>query len=222
MGAGSSKTQETAGSHVFSSSSPIQFSAGLVDNLQASTETDSSRAKSIELQIQARVAQELERLRAREQQTLAEIEKRIAEAKDTKAPSSSSSPSSTTSSSTTSYPAGSLDLDAPRIPFAGRDSTPSSSFFSAEQPTAEPASTPIVNRDISRDSVMSEIDQLRSKLEGRRKLTELDEGVARAKNQVVSCLRLHDRRPLDCWKEVEDFKREVSRLEEAFVDRVVG
>jgi altered-inheritance-of-mitochondria protein 13 len=70
--------------------------------------------------------------------------------------------------------------------------------------------------------VNAEIEQLRAKLEGRRKLVEVDENVERARNEVVTCLRLHDRRPLDCWKEVEGFKREVARLEEAFVDRVVG
>lgn len=69
---------------------------------------------------------------------------------------------------------------------------------------------------------MSEIEQLRSRLDGRRKLVELDEGVARAKADVIGCLRLNDRRPLDCWKEVEAFKREVARMEEAFVDRIVG
>lgn len=68
----------------------------------------------------------------------------------------------------------------------------------------------------------AEIEQLRATLEGRRKLVEVDENVERARNEVVTCLRLHDRRPLDCWKEVEGFKREVARLEEAFVDRVVG
>lgn len=68
----------------------------------------------------------------------------------------------------------------------------------------------------------AEIEQLRAKLEGRRKLVEVDENVERARNEVVTCLRLHDRRPLDCWKEVEGFKREVARLEEAFVDRIVG
>lgn len=68
----------------------------------------------------------------------------------------------------------------------------------------------------------SEIQELRSKLDGRRKLMELPEGVEKARNEVVSCLRLNDRRPLDCWKEVEGFKKEVARLEEAFVDRIVG
>ncbi|RHZ55922.1 Mic19 family protein [Aspergillus thermomutatus] len=220
---------------------PVQFSSNLVEALQTNTEvrlraqetsptrfstqppipypnhnsnkltkkqTDSSRAKSLELQIQARVAQELERLREREQQTLAEIEKRLAEVKDS-APASSSS-----STPNISYPAGSLNLDAPRIPFAGREyeSTPAPAAVT-DQP---------VNRDLSRESVNAEIEQLRAKLEGRRKLVEVDEGVERARNEVVTCLRLNDRRPLDCWKEVEGFKREVARLEEAFVDRVVG
>ncbi|OGM48343.1 DUF1690 domain protein [Aspergillus bombycis] len=205
MGAGSSKPDASAGSkHVFSSGGPVQFSSNLVDNLQSNTETDSSRAKSIELQIQARVAQELERLRQREQQTLAEIEKRVAESKD-------SAPSSFSSTPNVSYPAGSLDLDAPRIPFAGREYTP------APVPDAQP-----INRDVSRDSVNTEIEELRAKLEGRRKLVEIDESVEKAKSNVVSCLRLNDRRPLDCWQEVNAFKKEVAKLEEAFVDRVVG
>ncbi|KAF7182665.1 hypothetical protein CNMCM7691_002326 [Aspergillus felis] len=190
------------------SNAPIQFSSNLVEALQTNTETDSSRAKSLELQIQARVAQELERLREREQQTLAEIEKRLAEVKDSApAPSSTSTPN-------ISYPAGSLDLDAPRIPFAGRE------YESTPAPTA--AADQPINRDLSRESVNAEIEQLRAKLEGRRKLVEVDERVERARSEVATCLRLHDRRPLDCWKEVEGFKREVARLEEAFVDRVVG
>lgn len=158
------------------------------------------------MEIQARVAQELERLRAREQQTLAEIEKRLAEEKDTSgAPSIIAPPS-------VSYPAGSLDLDAPRIPFAGREYTPA--------PPA-PATQPI-DRELSRETVNSDIEELRLKLEGRKKLAELDGDLAKAKADVVSCLRLNDRRPLDCWKEVESFKKEVARLEEAFVDRIVG
>ncbi|KAE8348809.1 hypothetical protein BDV28DRAFT_142680 [Aspergillus coremiiformis] len=207
MGAGSSKPDASAGSkHVFSSGGPVQFSSNLVDSLQSNTETDSSRAKSIELQIQARVAQELERLRQREQQTLAEIEKRIAESKD-------SAPSSFSPTSNVSYPPGSLDLDAPRIPFAGREYTP--------VPVAGAQAQPI-NLEVSRDSVNTEIEELRTKLEGRRKLVEIGESVEKAKSDVVSCLRLNDRRPLDCWQEVDAFKREVAKLEEAFVDRVVG
>lgn len=129
--------------------------------------------------------------------------------KDTSAATTTSS-----SSPNVSYPPGSLNLDAPRIPFAGREYAPM-------PPVSEDQAKPI-NRDISRESVNEEIEELRARLEGRRKLAELDSGVEKAKADVVSCLRLNDRRPLDCWKEVEGFKREVARMEEAFVDRVVG
>lgn len=69
---------------------------------------------------------------------------------------------------------------------------------------------------------MKDIERLRAKLESRKKLSALDENVERAKTEVVNCLRLNDRRPLDCWKEVDSFKREVAKLERAFVDKVVG
>lgn len=68
----------------------------------------------------------------------------------------------------------------------------------------------------------SEVQALRRKLDGRRKLAPLDGEVEKAKGDVVSCLRVNDRRPLDCWKEVEAFKKEVARMEEKFVDRIVG
>ncbi|PYH97689.1 DUF1690-domain-containing protein [Aspergillus ellipticus CBS 707.79] len=211
MGAGSSKPAASANSqHVFSGSVPVQFSSNFVDSLNSNSETDSSRARSLELQIQERVAQELERLRAREQQTLAEIEKRIADIK----PSASAS----AAPSNVAYPPGSLNLDAPRIPFAGRES-----YVAPAAPVdaAAAAGTP-VNRELSREFVNTEIEELRLKLEGRKKLMELDAGIEKARKDVVGCLRLNDRRPLDCWKEVEDFKREVARLEEGFVDRIVG
>ena len=76
-------------------------------------QSDSTRAKALELEIQNRVAQELQRLREREQQTLAEIEKRISESKDT-----TSLPVTAATAplapSTSGYPAGSLNLDAHR------------------------------------------------------------------------------------------------------------
>jgi MICOS complex subunit MIC19 len=45
--------------------------------------------------------------------------------------------------------------------------------------------------------------------------------VEKARGELVGCLRLNDRRPLDCWREVEAFKREVGRLEEKFVGGVL-
>ncbi|KAJ5447390.1 Protein of unknown function DUF1690 [Penicillium cf. griseofulvum] len=220
MGAGNSKPEASAGSqHVFSSNSPVQFSSNLVDALQSTSETDSTRAKALELEIQNRVAQELKRLREREQQTLAEIEKRISESKDT-----TSLPVTAATAplapSTSGYPAGSLNLDAPRIPFAGRHHDPVPAAPAPQETVA--AAQPITKRDISRDSVAAEIEQLRSKLDGRRKLVELDDGVAKARSDVTSCLQLNDRRPLNCWEEVDAFKREVARMEAAFVDRIVG
>lgn len=182
-------------------------------------QTDASRAKALEIEVQNRVAQELQRLREREQQTLAEIEKKLAEVKDTGTLPATPAPVPAAPSHT-GYPAGSLDLDAPRIPFAGREYEPSPLFTAPQESAGQ--QQPIVNRDVSSDSVMSEIEQLRSRLDGRRKLAELDEGVARARADVVGCLRLNDRRPLDCWKEVAAFKREVARMEQAFVDRIVG
>lgn len=74
---------------------------------------------------------------------------------------------------------------------------------------------------MSRDSVSKEILELKKKLESRRKLEQVDAGVAKAKEAVVNCLRVNDRRPLDCWKEVETFKAEVGKLEREFVERTV-
>ncbi|KAJ5945982.1 hypothetical protein N7454_002821 [Penicillium verhagenii] len=219
MGAGSSKPEAAGDSkHVFSSASPIQFSSNLVEALQGSSETDSSRTKAVELEIQNRVAAELKRLHDREKQTLAEIEKRISESKDTGAPLPITTATGPVAHSK-GVPVGSLNLDAPRIPFAGRehDAVP---VIAA--PVEQQQQTPVANREISRDSVNAEIELLRSKLDGRRKLLDLDEGVEKAKADVVGCLRLHDRRPLNCWKEVEAFKKEVAKMETAFVDRIVG
>lgn len=195
-------------------------------NSRRHKQTDSSRAKSLELHIEKRVAEELERLRQREKQTLEEIEKRLAvELPDRKVSPTVDAPPSVSFAA----PAGSLDLDAPRIPFAGRE------FDAPLFPVAPAAVAPAQDRsaaaapqktsdtaDPSREAVLKDIERLRTKLESRKKLSGLDENVERAKSQVVNCLRIHDRRPLDCWKEVESFKQEVAKLERAFVDKVVG
>lgn len=78
-------------------------------------------------------------------------------------------------------------------------------------------------RDLSRASVQMEIENLKDKLQKRQLKEDVvkDEGVNRAREQVVQCLRVNDRRPLDCWKEVEAFRREVGRLEGAFLGRVL-
>lgn len=76
-------------------------------------------------------------------------------------------------------------------------------------------------KDMSRDSVTKEIEQMRTKLEQRKKLEQVDKDLEKAKEAVVSCLRTNDRRPLDCWKEVEAFKKEVGRLERDFVEKTI-
>lgn len=65
------------------------------------------------------------------------------------------------------------------------------------------------------------MEGLRKKLEQRKKVQELDEGVENAKSAVVNCLRDNDRRPLDCYKEVEVFRQEVRRLEGKWVEGIV-
>ncbi|KAK3393032.1 hypothetical protein B0H63DRAFT_457204 [Podospora didyma] len=75
---------------------------------------------------------------------------------------------------------------------------------------------------LSRQSVSKEVEALRAKLEERRKVRVLPDGVESARNEVVRCLRENDRRPLDCWREVEQFKEEVRRLEKGWVDKVVN
>lgn len=80
-----------------------------------------------------------------------------------------------------------------------------------------PEKTPISSPEVSR-----EIQSLREKLESRRHVRELPESVEKARGDVVRCLTENDRRPLDCWKEVEKFKEEVRRLEKGWVERIIS
>lgn len=71
--------------------------------------------------------------------------------------------------------------------------------------------------------MQKEVDMLKEKLQKRRSREELSKGkaVEKAKGELVSCLRLNDRRPLDCWREVEVFKEEVGRLEKEYLGRLM-
>ncbi|KAK6348748.1 hypothetical protein TWF730_009521 [Orbilia blumenaviensis] len=80
----------------------------------------------------------------------------------------------------------------------------------------------IEDSQIGRNSVAQSISTLSQKLRNQSSSVDQSEVVKRAETAVVRCLRLNDRRPLDCWREVEEFKREVIRLENAFVSKVVG
>ncbi|KAI9701235.1 MAG: hypothetical protein M1836_001904 [Candelina mexicana] len=191
MGSSTSKPSSQNSRHVFTSETPVRFSQELVDSLQASNETNSTREKALELHIQSRVTEELERIQARENQTLKDLEDKISSAED---------PTTCTSNTQALTP------DQSKSP-GGKDSS------------AKAAGDKL--RDLGRESIQRDINELKQKLEGRKKLEELDKGVEKAKEEVVACLRFNDRRPLDCWKEVEAFRREVGRLEKSFVDRVV-
>ena len=78
-------------------------------------------------------------------------------------------------------------------------------------------------RDLGRQSVQKEIDMLQEKLKRRKMKEEVvkDKAVEKAKADVVSCLRINDRRPLDCWREVEAFKEEVGRLEKNYLGKLM-
>ena len=66
-----------------------------------------------------------------------------------------------------------------------------------------------------------EIEKLKRTLSERKVLKDLPPEVEKARNAVVNCLRVNDRRPLDCWQEVEAFKSEVRKMEEKFVGDVL-
>ncbi|KAK2601035.1 hypothetical protein N8I77_010515 [Diaporthe amygdali] len=163
MGANSSKPSGTQPPHVWKGSSPASVSNEMVESLQSSSETDTSRAQLAELQVQARVAAELRKLQQQEDARLRELTDKLASAP------TDDKPSSTT-----------------------------------------------------RHEVSKEVQALRAKLEQRKGVREAPDGVEAARGDVVRCLRENDRRPLDCWREVERFKEEVRRLEKGWVEKVIS
>ncbi|EFQ98350.1 hypothetical protein MGYG_01383 [Nannizzia gypsea CBS 118893] len=215
MGAGASKPadSEKGRKHVFNSDSPVQFSQGLVESLQSSSETDSSRSQSLELHIQARVAEELNRIRERETQTLADIEKRIAASYPSEAPAAAKSNISTLANQP-------LSLESPRVPFAGTefDHVPA-----ASAPVESNDEAAAVNpKMVSSGRVAKEIESLRESLASRPTIRKLDPELESAREGVVKCLRDNQKRPLDCWQEVDTFKREVARLEKEWVQKMIS
>jgi altered-inheritance-of-mitochondria protein 13 len=85
----------------------------------------------------------------------------------------------------------------------------------------EPAQAPTESKHtgVDRNAVAKDLEDLRKKLNSRKRIMEKDDAVEKAKDAVVACLKVNDRRPLDCWQEVEKFKAEVGRLERSFVDK---
>ncbi|KAL7418509.1 hypothetical protein Q5752_006967 [Cryptotrichosporon argae] len=79
-----------------------------------------------------------------------------------------------------------------------------------EQGAAAGLSSDRLGRDI--DDVREKVERLRREREGKESAR-----IREAKDEVTRCYLSHPDRPLDCWKEVEAFKAEVSALEQAFV-----
>ncbi|KAF3055253.1 MICOS complex subunit mic19 [Daldinia childiae] len=166
MGSSSSKPEASQSSHVWKASSPIGISHDVVETLQSSSETDTTRAQTLELAVQARVASELKKLEAQETAALKAAQDKIAELADS----------------------GASEDD----------------------------------KQLNRQAVSKEVEALRARLDKRKQLRPLPDTVEQARGNVVRCLLENDRRPLDCWREVEAFKEEVRRLEKGWVDKVVS
>lgn len=149
----------------------------------------------MELHIQSRVTAELSRLEAEQSRILKELEEQI-----------SATPDSTTESSN---------------PDSQSNVPDQSSALGGKDHKAKAEGDHL--RDLGRQTVQREIKELRKQL-SQRKLREdiiTDKGVEKAKDKVIRCLRVNDRRPLDCWQEVETFKKEVGRLEKDFLGRII-
>lgn len=120
------------------------------------------------------------------------------------------------------------DTEAQRLAAMTESLTPSSAEEPSEPSLTEkiadavtPSALQSKNPNRSHDSVSKEVAELKAKLERRKKLDAKDPSIEKAKEGLVQCLRLNDRRPLDCWSEVEAFKAEVAKLELKFVDRAL-
>ncbi|KAF2753365.1 DUF1690-domain-containing protein [Pseudovirgaria hyperparasitica] len=186
MGQTGSKESPAANQHVFKAEGPVSFSNELMQSLQSSSQSDTTRAKQIELHIQNRVAAELEKLQSQASSALKSAQESI----------SKEEPSADSSSSLTEKLS---------------DAVTSKSTLDEKER----------QKNMSSNTVSKEIDQLRKTLDARKKLEKPDEAVEKTKESLVHCLRVNDRRPLDCWQEVEAFKKEVGRLERDFVERTV-
>jgi altered-inheritance-of-mitochondria protein 13 len=71
------------------------------------------------------------------------------------------------------------------------------------------------------ETVNKEVAELKKRLTSRKKLDTLDTATDKARSELVNCLRINDRRPLDCWEQREAFKKEVLRLEKEFVEKTI-
>ncbi|WPG97732.1 micos complex subunit mic19 [Acrodontium crateriforme] len=178
--------------HVFNADAPVQFSQSAINALQRSPESDSTRARANDLKVQNRVTEELTRLRDTQSKQLSDI-------------------------------TASLTTDAPSKEEPARDphtlAAHLSSPFYQDHSGGNPVASPKADSGRSSESVTAEIASLKAKLDSRKKVDRASPEVEKAKEALATCLRTNDRRPLDCWEEVETFKREVGKLEMAFIQK---
>jgi altered-inheritance-of-mitochondria protein 13 len=167
-------------------------------------QTDSSREKSLELLIQSRVAKELKQLEEHESRRLREIEEQISAL----AASPSSSALVPTDNKVDEAAVAAAVAAAEVGAYQGHDGARLQERLQAAD-------------RLGRESVQREVEALRQRLAQRKAVRQLDQSVEKARRDVVECLRVNDRRPLDCWREVDAFKREVARLEETFVSKAL-
>jgi altered-inheritance-of-mitochondria protein 13 len=156
------------------------------------SQTNSSRAKTLEIHIAERVAAELEKIQKRETETFEAVREKLT---------TEDFPSDT--QSTTSKIKGAASNALPN------NLTPASTTQARDRQAQ------------SSQKVHEEIAKLKRTLSERKVLKDLPPEVEKARSAVVSCLRMNDRRPLDCWREVEAFKSEVKKMEEKFVADVL-
>lgn len=161
------------------------------------TQSDSTRAKDLELKVQQRVNNELQRIRDRQAAQLTNL-----------------TASLTTNPQAEGVPAERTQRDPNTL--AAHLSSP---FYQDYNAPAGAVASPKRESDRTHDSVQKEIMDLRQKLEARKKVDKVSPEVEKAKEELVTCLRTNDRRPLDCWQEVETFKQEVGKLEKAFIQK---
>ncbi|MCJ1336611.1 hypothetical protein MMC09_001889 [Bachmanniomyces sp. S44760] len=203
MGQGSSQPQPSSTKHVFTAQTPVRFSTEVVDALQASPETDSTRASDLELHIQKRVRAELTKLDEQKTHQLAELSEKISAAEFQTSPRAG--------------------IDTPQTAFPTIE-TLSAPLTTAHSSSSSSSISPSTVVPLSRTSVQNEIDDLKRRLE-KRKIKEGvaggDKEVEKARGEVVRCLRVNDRRPLDCWDVVERFRNEVGRLEGGWLGGVL-
>ena len=199
----SQSTSDPSTKHVFSAATPINFSPDLISSLESTPETNSSRARIIDLHIQQRVAEELERIQKGENSKFEAVRKRIAEEADKD------------KGGERKKGAGEAVGDVSLGGVSAKDLLPDS-LTKSKKPSEEEQ-----RKAASSKKVAAEIEKLKSQLSQRKVLKDLPKDVEKARDDVVSCLRVNDRRPLDCWKEVEVFKRAVKGLEDEFVRKVL-